>query len=481
VADAPTFFVAKDRARRFARALLRVLQERLLGWRGAEIGMTTLADPAGASLDALLEDVRASRDDVVAGRVRDRERPLSDVPFAVMAHGVWLRLDLARRIEEGLRAGTVVPSEGREAYEALLRACQTRLDAFCLVYDEKRPLGVTRPTEVARILERVEVAARWRAALRPPPPGHRAFDRPPPPLPTDAHGFEDLMLAARFEALDLPGPWRVRPADGPVPMELRLGDAAAERAETPASVDRAARVLAFDHGVDVVCTGGLSGLHSVAVRLADVSGGSLARTAAAATGGEARLSPASEKAVRALAAAPPAPEEGVAPPQRLVAILGVLRALDAEVLRTLLGALHGSHVRRAAADLPREAVRKAPVRKEVLSALERDVPGLPSQRVGPVAEDVATGKVAARSLDAGTAALVIALFGRSWSAGPARMDRALALGDWTDEEALETARDLLDVAGVRRDLEAGKAVPAAHLTRLERAAIAVLGRLGRIP
>jgi hypothetical protein len=126
-------------------------------------------------------------------------------------------------------------------------------------------------------------------------------------------------------------------------------------------------------------------------------------------------------------------------------------------------------------------VRKAPPRKEVLAALERDVPGLPVQRVDRLADEVAAGKVATRALDAPTVALLLALFGRSWTSGSARAERVLALGDWTDEEAVESAKDLLDVGAVRRELEAGKAVDAVGLTRLERAAVALLGRLGRVP
>ncbi len=40
-APAPELFVARDRARRFARYIREALQERRLFYRGAEVGMTS--------------------------------------------------------------------------------------------------------------------------------------------------------------------------------------------------------------------------------------------------------------------------------------------------------------------------------------------------------------------------------------------------------------------------------------------------------
>ena len=56
----PEHFVARDRARRIAWRLERILQERRLAWRGAEVGMATVAEEADAALAEVAQDARRS-------------------------------------------------------------------------------------------------------------------------------------------------------------------------------------------------------------------------------------------------------------------------------------------------------------------------------------------------------------------------------------------------------------------------------------
>ena len=123
---ADPFYVARDRARRFAFHLAQAAQERRLAYRGDAVGMTSLRNEALGLLENVDKDVATSVDDVLAGRVRDRERGYLDVPFTVMAEGVGQRVRLALALE---RASTVQPN-ARLRYLAALQGAGTAVVAL---------------------------------------------------------------------------------------------------------------------------------------------------------------------------------------------------------------------------------------------------------------------------------------------------------------------------------------------------------------
>lgn len=497
------FYVARDRARRIAHLLGQAAQERRLAYRGDEIGMASLRNEALSLLATADQELTASVEDVLAARLRDRERAYMDIPFTVMAEAVRDRVRLALRLERARAARGVPETAAQEQVLALLASADRRLTAFCAAYDEKRPLALPRATDVARLLHLVEADASWERHLRPPGSG-APFDAPPPELLSQADGLDDLLRAARAVVPGAAGPWRLERGQAGGPLALSLGEP-----DTPDLVDlpvpprleRAARVLSFVTPAGASCRGraparpvrqdwGADPAASapplepqpvlVTLRLPDPASGSTTLAAGAGAGADARLSPEAEKAVRALLAAPPLPEAGTAPPSRTIALLGVLRAFDAELLRVLLPRLSSGPLREAAQALPREDTRKAPVRRDLLAALEAALPGFPAGRLEEVVDDVAHGKAGRKRCVPLDAAVLLAVFGRSLLVGGFKGVRALRLDPWTDDDVLATCRDLLDLSQVRRDLDAGKGVEAPALTRLERAAVALLGRLGRL-
>jgi hypothetical protein len=96
-----------------------------------------------------------------------------------------------------------------------------------------------------------------------------------------------------------------------------------------------------------------------------------------------------------------------------------------------------------------------------------------------VADAVARGKGPVRP-DPADAAVVLALFARPWSLAGATGEGLLDLAPLTGDDVETLVGDLCAVASVRKTLEAGRDVTAGALARLERAAVAVLGRLGRV-
>ena len=70
--------------------------------------------------------------------------------------------------------------------------------------------------------------------------------------------------------------------------------------------------------------------------------------------------------------------------------------------------------------------------------------------------------------------------GRSWRFGGRDFRGALPLADLEPLEVEMLIQELVDVAQIRRDLEAGKAVDPVMHTRLERSSIGILGKLGRV-
>jgi hypothetical protein len=496
------FYVAKDRARRFAFHLAQAAQERSLAYRGDSIGMSSLRNESLPLLEGVLKDVETSVADVLAARVRDRERAYMDVPFTVMAESVGERAGLALRLERA-RAGRGVPEADAQAeILELLAGAQRRVDAFAGAYDEKRPLPTPRPVDLTRLLNLVERDAAWARTLRPLSQSAAPWDQPPPEVKSDPDGLDDLLRAARAAVPGAPGPWRVVRGRATEPLVLTLGADAPDLIDlpTPGRLERAARVLGFLHPVEVRCRGRREAprqrrdwgadpaspppsdepaVEQVVLKLPDPAAGGTALAAVAGAGGDARLSPDAERAVRALLAAPPMPASGVAPPGRTVALLGLLKAFDAELVRALLPRLADGALRNAAQRVAREDSRKAQVRRDVVAALEATLPGFPAGRLEDVIADVATGKAGRKRCVPLDAVVLLVLFGRTFVVGGFKAERALRVDPWTEDDVLSAARDLLEVAEVRRDLEGGRGADAAALTRLERATVALLGRLGR--
>jgi len=467
----PEPFVARDRARRLAWRLEKVLQERRLAWRGSEIGMSTLSEGADAELAAIASDARASAEGVLAGTLRDRERGYMEIPFVVAMGTVAQRLETAAALEAGRRLRHVREDEGRRRVEAELTAALERLEAFQAAYDAKTPLPEARTVDLQHLLARLA------------PSGARPWDRPPPPMATDAHGLEDLLLAARAALHAGDAPWRVEPPAPGRPLALSLGEAAGPPGDVPPAVERAASVLEFRHPVAVTAVaapdgGGAPG--GLRLTLGAAEGDALALTLAALAGPAARLSEEAEHAVRTLTLAPPAVEGAPTPPERLVALLGLLRVLDAAVRSTLVPRLRVPALRMAVLDLPRERTRKAPLRQALVEDLERELEGFPAARLHAVTSDLAKGRWEPRGLSLPDAGVLLALLGRDVVRGAFRLPRAVDLEPLEEEEVAALAQGFFDVASVRRDLEAGREVPPAALTRLECAAIGVLGRLGRL-
>lgn len=252
------FYVARDRARRFAHLLQRAQQERRLAYRGDEVGMASLRNEALELLAALLQESRASIDDVLAARLRDRERGYMDIPFVVMAESVRERAALALRLEQARTARNVPESAAQQAVLALLAAAERRIDAFCAAYDEKRPLSTARPTDVGRLLHLLEADHAWERTLRP-RVGGAPFDTPPPEVPTSPDALDDLLRAARAALPEAGGAWRVTRGRAGEPLVLALAagpvDGASEPLPVPPRLERAVRVLLSLHPVSVEVRG----------------------------------------------------------------------------------------------------------------------------------------------------------------------------------------------------------------------------------
>ncbi len=484
-APQPELFVARDRARRFARYIRGALQERRLHYRGADVGMETVSSEADEALGAVIEDIRQTVDDVLAGRIRDRERGFMEVPLVTASEAVAERVDVARHLDRTQARSGASAKAARKFVLHLLDDALLRLDAYCGQYDDKRPVGPLRTTDVAHILDQVEAAAHLKTQ-RADRDAVSSYDRPPPPIRSDPNALDDVIRAARRAAPGASGGWRVEPAGPGRPLTLSLGQASEDAEEVPLPEDlaRAVEVLAFLHPIAVSCHGhavqpGLLSaedaesrqrIDAVTVELADEAAGRVELTVGAAAGDEAKLPPDAEAAVRALMQSPPLPEAGPPPPQRLVALMGLLRSLDGLLERAVLPRARTNACRVAASRLPREATRKAPLRRPFVAQLEARFEEFPMHRVEALAGDVGAGKLAKRNANPADAAVLLALFGP-----------AMGLAPLDDAEVEAAAADLGLIAAVRRDLERGGMVEPARITRLEQASIAVLGRLGRVP
>lgn len=506
----PELFVARDRARRFHRRISDARSERRLSYKGASVGMETLVDRADRNLKSVVEDIGQTVEDIEAGRIRDRERGYMEMPLVVMAEGVADRVERARELERRRKSRKVGDAEAQMAVIALLDDTLSRIDAYCAAYDDKQPVGPPALTDLGRLLDRVE---RDRGFLHPPRLGETApppYDRAPPMVRTDAHVLEDLLRAARAAT---PGAsqWRVVAAKPGQPLELALGDGeGCVATEPPERLRHAIAVLSHLQPLEVRClartpapveddvaTGADAGLLSepesvpeadplelpldaVQVMLADDAAGRLETVLFGCAGPDARLVPSAEKAVRALLDAPPLTDGAAAPPpQRSIAWMGLLKAVDEEVARTLLPRAKTPASRVQASQLPREATRKAPPRRDLLTAIEQAFEDFPTQRVGDVARQVADRKLGAK-LPALDAAALLAVVGRTWRFGGQDRRRAMNLDPLDNAEVEALMQDLADHASVRKGLETGQAVDEVGFTRFERASIAILGRLGRL-
>ena len=107
-------------------------------------------------------------------------------------------------------------------------------------------------------------------------------------------------------------------------------------------------------------------------------------------------------------------------------------------------------------------------------------PGFPSAQLEDLVEDLVTGKAGRRRCTAGDMAVLLALFGRPFTVGGYKATPSLRVAPWAVADVEATIAELLEVASVRKVLDAGRGIDAATLTRFERAAVSLLGRLGRL-
>ena len=492
--DRPELFVTKDRAKRLAFRLGAIAKERSGTFLGERIGMTSFTEAVPALLE-LEADGSAIVEAVLAGRLTDRERGETEIPFVVMLEGVLERVARVRAVEERRRAGRLAAEWAQKRVLGGLHDAIRRLEAFADVYADKRMLPVPAPAEVTHVLHRVEEDASLdrlpamptaRAGLVGPP-----ADRPAPAITTCADAVEDVLRAARAEVKDALPPWRVERASPTAPLVLSLGarpaaaDGTAASEPAPASpwgpgpaaarTDRAASVLRLAHPISVARTRGSEGETSgVQVTIADASAVAVGSRVASGVA----LPPVADAAVRAYLVAAGQGQDPLAP-ARLVGVLGVFRVLDQELLKAFAPALEGGAARVVAGRVPHESSRKAPVHREVLAMLGAAVPGFPEHRVTEVLGSIAEGKAPAKTLSPPDVAVVLAVLGRSWPGNKPFGDRVLPLDPWSDEEVLQSVRDVVDLASIRGALDKGRDPGPSWDARFEKAAFGLLGRLAR--
>src|SRR5262245_1108018 len=128
IAAAAGFFVAKDRAKRFAFRLREVARERATAYAGDRVGMTSFAE-AGPALAQVVADLDATVDGVLAGSLRDRERGETEVPLVAALEGVRERVARAAAAEARRLASRRDAAWGEERVVRLLRDACARLDA----------------------------------------------------------------------------------------------------------------------------------------------------------------------------------------------------------------------------------------------------------------------------------------------------------------------------------------------------------------
>ena len=231
--------MARDRARRVGWNLERVLQERRLAWRGADIGMSSLRDDADQVLGEIAADARDSMRRRAGGaHPRPRARASWRSPSSSPDDHVATSAEQAARLETERR-------DARKGTKALERRIADHLTAAL------RRLGGV-PGDVRR-----EAAAR-----RGPPDRRRTGPDPRGPGCRPTLGRSPAADSRRtrpvWRTSSSPsrthctgcGPWHVRPArerpqPGPGPWPGRPDP---DR-ELPPPIERAARVLGYLHPV----------------------------------------------------------------------------------------------------------------------------------------------------------------------------------------------------------------------------------------
>src|SRR5262245_11270515 len=193
IAASKTYFVARDRASRFAFRLKEIARDRRMAYAGDKVGMTSFAE-AGPALAAVEKDLSETIADVLAGRLRDRERGETTIPLVVALDGVRERVRRAREAETTRLAkrGGDPAAWGRRLLLLLEGAC-ARLDAFAAVYDRKRMVPEPAPADVDRLLARIEEESAPPGAMGPHADGML------PRLVTSAEPLDDLLRAVRAE------------------------------------------------------------------------------------------------------------------------------------------------------------------------------------------------------------------------------------------------------------------------------------------
>lgn len=483
-------FLTRDRARRFVFRLGELRRERSAFYRAAEIGMSSFADALPTML-ALEADLAQSVAGVLARRLYDRERGETEVPFVAAAEAVLERLRRARVLEEARRAGRVGAAWSPPRILALLDDAVRRLDAFSAVYDAERFVAEPVATDVVRLLAGVEEDAAIDRLPSVPtePPGPRVppADGSLPRVRTAPDALDDLLRAARAEVRETRGPWRVVAPSRGEPLVLSIGaDGPADDTieasllgpgEAAARTERAAAVLRFVHGTHGVkverVRDGAGEVAGVRLTVADPTGHAVAAMVADdAAAPAAVLAPEDEAALRGYADAAAHHADPMAP-QRLVAVLGLLRAVDRALDRWLRPAVTSAAATVVARAVPREDSRKAPVRREVLAALAAAAPGLPVGRVSDVLDAVAAGKPAPSTLKGPDAAIVVLVLGRRFGGNRPFGDAVLGGGRWAEGEAEAVARAVLRLSALRADLEAGRDPGAGWSDALVAAAVRV--------
>jgi hypothetical protein len=497
----PAEFLTRDRAKQYVYRLEQIATERRGHFKGARMGMTSFVE-AVPVLRTLEGEIALTIDSVLAGRLRDRERGETEIPFVVAVEGVLERVRRARQIEEARRVNRVPAEWAQETFLGLLADAVKRMNAFVEVYDAKRFLAVPAAADLARILHRVEEdAAAERlpsASLAPVGVTGPAVDRKVPALVTSAEAVEDLLRAARAEVPDARPPWRVTRASPNDPLILSMGEGSPTTDASPAPpsltgpgpaaerTSRAAAVLKFAHGIHVHRTYGPDAAdegervtRAVHVAIADGTASAVAKRLAP-SGPDVALPPDADAAMRAYVVAAGKEADPLAP-TRLVAAMGVLRAVDKALDRALRPLLDASAATIIARAVPRESSRKAPVHREALATLTDAVAGFPSHRVSDVLDAVADGKAGASATKPPDAAVLLAVLSRRWPGGKPFGDVVVGAGVWTDEDAMASIRDVVRLSEIRTALERGRDPGAGWAEAFEKAAFGLLSRLARLP
>ena len=308
---------------------------------------------------------------------------------------------------------------------------------------------------------------------------------------TAADALEDLLRAARAEVSGTQGPWRVEKPTRTAPVVLAIGAPPADGAAAPdtlagpgpaaARTDRAAAVLKFAHGVEVARAWDADGeVTGIAVGLADPTGAAVEQAVAATTAAaDVALAAEDEAAMRAYLVARQKAADPLAP-AHLVAVMGLWKAIERALERTLRPVVEGSGASVVARAVPREDSRKAPVRREVAAALGEAVPGLPVQRVSEVLDAVAAGKVPASAVRAPDAAILMLVLGRTWGGNRPFGEPLLAPTAWSADDAVAAARAAVRLAAIRADLEKQRDPGPGWADGFQGAAVTLLTLLARV-